>query len=92
MMMMIQKRERDILGKSEGPMVVLWDSLDEKAKADVLADLGKQEDWVLWKKAPETQKERLEESKRLVEKRRYKDGSLQSRDAVLDTYQRGRDA
>ena len=47
MMMMIQKRERDILGKSEGPMVVLWDILDEKAKADVLADLGKQEDWVL---------------------------------------------
>jgi len=41
-------------GKSEGPMVVLWDSLDEKAKEDVLADLGKQEDWVLWKNVPET--------------------------------------
>jgi hypothetical protein len=57
------RRGKEILwGESEGPMVVLWDSLDEQGKKEVLADLGGQEDWVLWKKVPKTQEERLEDS------------------------------
>ena len=56
-----RRGKETLWGKSEGPMVVLWDSLDEKAKEDVLADLGKLEDWVIWKKAPGTQAEWQEE-------------------------------
>jgi hypothetical protein len=43
-------------------VVILWDSLDEKEKKEVMADLGKRKDWVIWKKAPRTLAEWQEES------------------------------
>ena len=57
-----RRGKETLWGKSEGPVVVLWDSLDEKEKKEVMADLGKLKDWVIWKKEPRTPAEWQEES------------------------------
>ena len=57
-----RRGKETLWGDNEGPMVVLWDSLDEQGKKEVLADLDGQKDWVLWKKVPKTKEEWLEDN------------------------------
>ena len=46
-----------------GPMVGLWDSLDETEKAAVWLELNEMEDWVVWKKAPSDREEKQEDAR-----------------------------